>query len=78
MAAEKVRRPHRFSFRARSSLTPRTGGKVKPLKGPKKQAKDLDDDDKAFQDKQRAGMSHPPDWRCAGVRECAYFRAGVG
>ncbi|KAK7952013.1 hypothetical protein PG997_004611 [Apiospora hydei] len=32
----------------------REGGKVKPLKAPKKVAKDLDDEDKAFQEKQRA------------------------
>ncbi|KAI2640645.1 translation machinery associated TMA7 [Hypomontagnella submonticulosa] len=32
----------------------REGGKVKPLKAPKKQQKDLDDDDKAFLEKKRA------------------------
>ncbi|KAK8056844.1 hypothetical protein PG993_002071 [Apiospora rasikravindrae] len=32
----------------------REGGKVKPLKAPKKVTKDLDDEDKAFQEKQRA------------------------
>ncbi|KAK4655345.1 Translation machinery-associated protein 7 [Podospora pseudocomata] len=30
------------------------GGKAKPLKAPKKQAKELDDEDKAFLEKQRA------------------------
>ncbi|KAH6635619.1 translation machinery associated TMA7 [Chaetomium sp. MPI-SDFR-AT-0129] len=30
------------------------GGKAKPLKAAKKQNKDLDDDDKAFHEKQRA------------------------
>lgn len=36
-----------------------TGGKVKPLKAPKKAPKaELDDEDKAFLEKQRAGMSH--------------------
>lgn len=34
------------------------GGKIKPLKAPKKQNKDLDDEDKAFLEKKRAGM-HP-------------------
>ncbi|KAI1096091.1 translation machinery associated TMA7 [Rostrohypoxylon terebratum] len=32
----------------------REGGKVKPLKAPKKQNKDLDDEDKAFLEKKRA------------------------
>lgn len=34
-----------------------TGGKAKPLKAPKKAAKDMDEDDKAFLEKKRAGMS---------------------
>ncbi|KAK3399850.1 translation machinery associated TMA7 [Sordaria brevicollis] len=32
----------------------RAGGKAKPLKAPKKEKKDLDDDDKAFLEKKRA------------------------
>nr|CDP26648.1 Putative protein of unknown function [Podospora anserina S mat+] len=32
----------------------REGGKAKPLKAPKKQNKELDDEDKAFLEKQRA------------------------
>ncbi|GAB1318711.1 Translation machinery-associated protein 7 [Madurella fahalii] len=32
----------------------RAGGKAKPLKAPKKGAKELDDDDKAFLEKKRA------------------------
>lgn len=32
------------------------GGKVKPLKAPKKEKKDLDDDEVAFKEKQKAGM----------------------
>lgn len=32
----------------------REGGKVKPLKAPKKQAKDLDEEDMAFREKQKA------------------------
>ncbi|MCJ1441350.1 MAG: Translation machinery-associated protein 7 [Stictis urceolatum] len=32
----------------------REGGKAKPLKAPKKEKKDLDEDDLAFQAKQRA------------------------
>ncbi|OTB08715.1 hypothetical protein M426DRAFT_7439 [Hypoxylon sp. CI-4A] len=32
----------------------REGGKIKPLKAPKKQNKDLDDEDKAFHEKKRA------------------------
>jgi hypothetical protein len=31
------------------------GGKVKPLKAAKKDKKELDDDDKAFLDKKKAG-----------------------
>ena len=34
-----------------------TGGKVKPLKAPKKDKKDLDPEDLAFKEKQKAGMS---------------------
>merc|ERR1712062_305376 len=34
-------------------MSGREGGKKKPLKAPKKQGGDLDDDDKAFQAKQR-------------------------
>ncbi|KAB5539510.1 translation machinery associated TMA7 [Coniochaeta sp. 2T2.1] len=33
----------------------RDGGKAKPLKAPKKEKKELDDEDKAFLDKKRAG-----------------------
>lgn len=32
------------------------GGKVKPLKAPKKDKKDLDEDEVAFREKQKAGM----------------------
>ncbi|KAL1843822.1 hypothetical protein VTK73DRAFT_2710 [Phialemonium thermophilum] len=32
----------------------REGGKVKPLKGPKKEKKELDEDDKAFLERKRA------------------------
>ncbi|RFU32198.1 hypothetical protein B7463_g4194, partial [Scytalidium lignicola] len=32
----------------------RAGGKAKPLKAPKKANKELDEEDKAFQEKQRA------------------------
>jgi hypothetical protein len=32
------------------------GGKAKPLKAPKKEKKEMDDEDKAFLEKQRAGM----------------------
>ena len=32
-----------------------TGGKVKPLKAPKKEKKELDEEDLAFKEKQRAG-----------------------
>lgn len=38
-----------------------TGGKAKPLKAAKKDKKDLDDEDKAFLEKKRAGMSHDLD-----------------
>ena len=36
-------------------LLPISGGKAKPLKAPKKQNKDLDDDDQAYLEKKRAG-----------------------
>lgn len=32
------------------------GGKIKPLKAPKKDKKDLDEDEVAFKEKQKAGM----------------------
>ena len=34
------------------------GGKAKPLKAPKKEKKDLDEDEVAYREKQKAGMSH--------------------
>lgn len=37
------------------SLITSAGGKAKPLKAPKKVAKDMDDDDKAFLEKKKAG-----------------------
>lgn len=33
-----------------------TGGKAKPLKAPKKEKKELDEDEIAYRDKQKAGM----------------------
>jgi len=35
-------------------MTGRQGGKAKPLKAPKKEKKELDDEDVAFQNKQKA------------------------
>lgn len=37
-------------------LTPKPGGKAKPLKAAKKDKRELDDEDKAFLEKKRAGM----------------------
>ncbi|TKC35646.1 hypothetical protein EI555_018854, partial [Monodon monoceros] len=51
--------PDRFrqrerNFRTRSqSAGPHGGGKKKPLKQPKKQAKEMDEEDKAFKQKQK-------------------------
>lgn len=39
----------------RHRLTWKTGGKVKPLKAAKKDKKDLDDEDKAFLERKKAG-----------------------
>lgn len=39
----------------RNANTLTTGGKAKPLKAPKKAAKDYDSDDQAYLDKKRAG-----------------------
>ena len=36
------------------------GGKAKPLKAPKKQKQELDEDDVAFREKQKAGMAMWP------------------
>lgn len=35
------------------------GGKAKPLKAPKKEKKELDDEELAFREKQKAGMCTP-------------------
>ncbi|KAJ8100886.1 translation machinery associated TMA7 [Lipomyces tetrasporus] len=35
-------------------MSGRQGGKAKPLKAPKKERKEVDEDDKAFQDKKKA------------------------
>lgn len=40
-----------------SLISDTTGGKAKPLKAPKKEKKEIDEDDKAFQEKQKAGES---------------------
>ncbi|KAI4220625.1 MAG: hypothetical protein L6R36_007483 [Xanthoria steineri] len=37
-----------------SLISDTTGGKAKPLKAPKKEKKEIDEDDKAFQEKQKA------------------------
>lgn len=47
--------PHAQSFTIRFSHQ-HIGGKAKPLKAPKKDKKDLDEDDLAFKEKQKAGM----------------------
>lgn len=36
------------------------GGKAKPLKAPKKEKKEMDEDDVAFKEKQKAGMTLEP------------------
>lgn len=41
-----------------SLLIQAAGGKVKPLKAPKKDKKDLDEDELAFKQKQAAGTTH--------------------
>lgn len=38
---------------------PTPGGKAKPLKAPEKEKKELDDEDLAFREKQKAGMPYP-------------------
>ncbi len=38
---------------------PTPGGKVKPLKAPKKANKDMDEEEVAFKEKQAAGISPP-------------------
>merc|ERR1711973_603497 len=44
---------HLSEERENNTMSGREGGKKKPLKAPKKEAKELDDEDKAFRDKQR-------------------------
>lgn len=51
----KQRRFAGFPTAASTPLTVCTGGKVKPLKAAKKEKKELDDDDLAYKEKQRAG-----------------------
>lgn len=52
----------------------RPGGKAKPLKAAKKVAKELDEDDKAFLEKKRAGTKanplDPMRSAVAGTTEC--------
>ncbi|KAF5022491.1 hypothetical protein F66182_5463 [Fusarium sp. NRRL 66182] len=48
--------PHHLFQRTQKTNPSKTGGKVKPLKQAKKAQKDLDDDDKAFLEKKRAGI----------------------
>ena len=50
---ELVRKPHPSEM----YLT-RLGGKAKPLKAPKKEKKELDEEDLAFKAKQQAGALH--------------------
>jgi hypothetical protein len=47
-----------LTFLQRRLLTPEPGGKAKPMKKPKSDKKELDEEDKAFLEKKRAGM-HP-------------------
>jgi hypothetical protein len=58
------RKQRRFAAPLRaSSSTPLTvsiGGKAKPLKAAKKEKKDLDEDELAFKEKQRAGEYYTP------------------
>lgn len=49
---QEVTAPHKYK-RAAANMSGRQGGKAKPLKKPKKAAKDLDDEDIAFQQKQK-------------------------
>lgn len=61
------RKQRRFAAPLRaSSSTPLTvsiGGKAKPLKAAKKEKKDLDEDELAFKEKQRAGEYYTPSKR---------------
>lgn len=41
-------------------FNPALGGKAKPLKAPKKEKKELDEDEIAFREKQKAGMTLSP------------------
>lgn len=49
--------PHSTSTANTKLTSNRIGGKAKPLKAPKKEKKEVDEDDKAFQEKQKAGQS---------------------
>ena len=50
----KIQELCRFLYHADSLLVP--GGKAKPLKAPKKEKKELDEDDLAHKEKLKAGM----------------------
>ncbi|KAL9122159.1 MAG: hypothetical protein Q9187_001288 [Circinaria calcarea] len=57
VAAEKVCSYITFYPTSPRPLTPSPpGGKAKPLKAPKKEKKELDEDELAFREKQKAGM----------------------
>lgn len=56
-------------------LTLRVGGKAKPLKAPKKEKKELDEDDIAYREKLKAGTHLPhPHWLCEGAPQDAIVR----
>lgn len=49
--------PRACPLEQNARLTLPAGGKVKPLKAPKKQQKNIDEDDLAFHEKQKAGKA---------------------
>lgn len=56
MQAAKVGGPSPDPNHPPSNTNPVAGGKVKPLKAPKKEKKEMDEDEIAFKAKQAAGM----------------------
>jgi hypothetical protein len=58
--AEKVRSVSQSESTQKYPANHIIGGKVKPLKAAKKEKKDLDEDELAFKEKQRAGEYYTP------------------
>ncbi|KAK9448050.1 translation machinery associated TMA7 [Limtongia smithiae] len=58
-------------------MSGRQGGKVKPLKAPKKERKDLDDEDKAFLEKKKAEAAARKDMAAKAAKGGPLVSGGI-